>query len=552
MSGAFDVIVVGSGFGGAVVACRLAERGARVLVLERGRRWRASEYPRGPDDAWIWDHRHPERRNGWIDFRWFGRMAVAQGAGVGGGSLIFANIVVDASPHAFAEGWPPEITFDEMRPFYERVGAMLDVHRVPESQVSQRFQLTREAARAAGYEARFRALPLAVTFDPDWHYDLDDPFSGRHSRPWTNAHGQLQGTCVHCGNCDIGCQVRAKNTLDLNYLPRAERHGAEVRDLHLVSAIARDGGGWRVHFDRLRDGVRVPGSEGARMVVLAAGSLGSTELLLRCRDELRTLPEIGASLGRWWSANADFLTPATYEGRAVSPTQGPTITCAVDFLDGEVDHERFFIEDGGFPNLAHHFAEPESRRGRRTTLLGLAARASSRALSPRATLALARFHPSFNGATRALGRMIGTGDPLASMMPWFAQGMDAADGRLYLGRSWRAPWRRELKLDWNPRHSTAVIEAIIAMHRRLSESTGGRLQVPATWRWLHGLVTPHPLGGCNMGTSPATAVVDHRGEVFGCRGLYVADGAVVPRAIGLNPSKTIAALAERTAALMPA
>src|SRR5215217_3622033 len=94
----FDAIVVGSGFGGAVTACRLAEAGKRVLILERGRRWTPAEYPRAPGDDWIWDQARPERANGWLDLRWFRRMGVAQGAGVGGGSLIFANVVVDANP----------------------------------------------------------------------------------------------------------------------------------------------------------------------------------------------------------------------------------------------------------------------------------------------------------------------------------------------------------------------------------------------------------------------------------------------------------------------
>jgi cholesterol oxidase len=410
-----------------------------------------------------------------------------------------------------------------------------------------------EAARVAGYESRFRALPLAVTFDSEWHYGLEDPLSGRHSRPWTNRHGQLQGTCVHCGNCDIGCQVRAKNTLDLNYIPEAERHGAEVRPLHLVTALAPEPGrGYRVSFDRLVGGRREPGSETARLVVLAAGSLGSTELLLRCRDEHRTLPAISDFLGRNWSANGDFLTPATYRGRAVSPSRGPTITCGIDFLDGDVDGERFFIEDGGFPDLLQTFAEPAGRRGRRTTLVGLSRESMSLARSPRHAVALSRFTPSLTAATRALGRLFGTGAPLGEVMPWFAQGVDAGDGRLYLGRRWLTPWRRHLKLDWDLRRSRAVMDAIVAMHCRLSEASGGRARVPLSWRLLGSLITPHPLGGCGMGVTPGLGVVDHRGAVFGYPGLYVADGAIVPRPLGLNPSKTIAALAERIAALIPA
>ena len=557
----WDVVVVGSGFGGAVTACRLAERGARVLVLERGRRWQPAEYPRGSADSWLWDETHPERHNGWIDFRIFGRMAVAQGAGVGGGSLVYANVCVDAVPGVFAQGWPVEITLDELRPHYDRVATMLGARTVPAAQRTARFRLLEQAAAKAGVAARVRELPLAVAFDDDWHYGLPDPFDGRHSRAFVNAHGAVQGTCVHCGHCDIGCQVRAKNTLDLNYLAVAERHGAEVRALHRVTGLVpqRDGR-WTVRFERLDGGRRVAGEVQASRVVLAAGSLNTTELLLRCRDELRTLPALGASLGRRWSANGDFLTPARYDERAIDPTQGPTITGAIDFLDGAVDGQQFFIEDGGFPNLLATFGDPHARRGRRSTIMSGRRSRVLRALediadappsSPRQatrrTLALARINPGMSPATRLAGRLMGSGDPFGNTMPWFAQGIDGGDGTLYLGRSWRAPWRRTLKMRWDPRRSAGVIEAIIAMHRRLSEATGGRVQVPPSWSLLRTLVTPHPLGGCNMGTTPGNGVVDHLGRVFGYPGLHVADGAIVPRPLGVNPSKTIAALAERIA-----
>ena len=114
MANAFDVIVIGSGFGGAVTAARLAVKGYRVLVLERGRRWTPDDYPRRPNDAWIWDQRKPQQRNGWFDFRLFPNMAVIQGAGVGGGSLVYANISINAKPDTFDNGWPPEITYQEL------------------------------------------------------------------------------------------------------------------------------------------------------------------------------------------------------------------------------------------------------------------------------------------------------------------------------------------------------------------------------------------------------------------------------------------------------
>ena len=135
-------------------------------------------------------------------------------------------------------------------------------------------------------------------------------------------------------------------------------------------------------------------------------------------------------------------------------------------------------------------------------------------------------------------------------MPWFAQGIDASDGRLYLGRDWFRPWKRKLRLDWKVKASRPVMDAIVDTHKELAKKTGGKPWVPPTWTLLKNLVTPHPLGGCGMGDRAATGVTDHRGEVFGHPNLFVVDGALFPRAVGRNPSRTIAALAERVASLL--
>src|SRR6187402_3864334 len=130
----FDAIVVGSGFGGAACACRLAEAGKKVLLLERGRRWDPKAYPRELSDDWIWNSCSPEKHNGWIDLRYFGDMTVAQGAGLGGGSLIYANVSIEAKPETFAEGWPKEITYQELKPYYDIAGKMMGVQTIPDNQ----------------------------------------------------------------------------------------------------------------------------------------------------------------------------------------------------------------------------------------------------------------------------------------------------------------------------------------------------------------------------------------------------------------------------------
>jgi len=527
LSDRFDVIVVGSGFGGAVTAARLAEGGARVLVLERGRRWTKDQYPRKSTDAWVYHPGRPQKQNGWLDLRFFRGMIVIQGAGVGGGSLCYSSVVMEANPELFEDGWPEEINYQELRPYYDKIGRMLNVQPIPEGQITARARLLREAAARLGYEERYTRVPLALSFDDQWNYDLPDPLAEHHSKPWVNEHGQAQGTCVHLGNCDIGCDVGAKNTLDLNYIPLAERHGAEVWPLHIVRNIEPDGTGYRVSFDRIEDGQLVPGSERAAKVVLAAGSLGTTELLLRCRDEFGSLPHVSQQLGRKWSPNANFITPDRYEeeGR-IRQGVGPTISAGLEFMDGSVAGERFYIEDDGFPNLFYN---------------ALSARLRSPAFRPLAWMMQSELKRNLDGTDS---------NPARNLMLWLGEGIDASNGRLSLKNRRVMPWRKKLDLDWDIQASRGVAEAILDMHKRLSETAGGRLYIPLYWRLLKGMVSVHPLGGASVGTSRDDGVVDHRGEVFGHPNLYVSDGAMLPGAVGRNPSMTIGAMGERVAALM--
>jgi cholesterol oxidase len=525
MTGPYDALVVGSGFGGAVTACRLAEAGYRVLVLERGRRWGPDTFPRNPGDPWIFDPERPERRNGWLDVRFFRHMGVAQGAGVGGGSLVYANVSVEPQAAMFEAGWPPEVSYQELAADYQTVGRMLNVQAVPIAQWPARTRLMDDAASAIGEHDRFRPLDLAVNFDPAWRPDLPDAREVTRSLTSINAEGIAQGTCIHLGQCDIGCPVKARNTLDFNYLARAERHGAEIRPLHLVRSIEQDTDGYRINADRIVDGALEAVTERARLVIVAAGSLGSTELLLRCRDTARTLPRLPAALGQRWSSNGDFLTLGYHASRSVMPTVGPTITSAIDFRDGSRDGQSFLIEDGGFPDVIALWLEQSRRRW------------------------------SLPGPRRLLARLLsgmdhGGGELVDHVMPWFAQGRDAADGHLRLGRKWWFLGPRVLKLDWDVRASLPLMTAIEQVHERLATATGGKTFAPPTWALLRYLITPHPLGGCNMGISATDSVVDHRGEVWNQRNLFVADGSIVPEAIGANPSRTIAALAERIARLI--
>ena len=478
-----EVVIVGSGFGGAVAACRLAVAGKRVLVLERGRNWEVDDYPSTSRKNWFYDPGNPLERDGWMDVRRLDSdMTVVCGAGVGGGSLIYANVCVDAPPNVFESGWPSAITGRRLRPYYRKVSTMLKPRTVPKT--LNRTTLMKEAATAIGEPGRFRKLPLAVDFSK----------------------------CTNCGNCDIGCLEAAKKTLDTNYLVGATENGARIQPRCQVSHISEAYGGWRVHYVDYSSGKAVTDEIVAPRLILAAGSIGSTEILLRSRHfGLKVLPR---SLGRGWSSNGDFLTPAPYKNRiaAPAPTNGPTITSAIDFLTG-YPPGRIFVEDGGIPNLANVLLRADTRPGQFWAWL------------------------SGRGA-------------LDSVMPWFGQGIDAADGELDMRRSLLRPWRHVMKLDWNPARSEEAINAMQEMHVRLTKATGGSPIRLASWSVFKGLITPHPLGGCNMAASPAAGVVNDVGKVHGLEGLYVMDGAIVPRAIGRNPSKTIAALAERAVAAL--
>ena len=525
MADPLDVIVIGSGFGGAVNACRAAQSGAKVLVLERGRRWTPATYPRAVTDPWLFDAASPHKMNGWLDLRLFNGMTIAQGAGVGGGSLCYSSVVLEATAKIFESGWPAEITLNELRPYYNRAKSMLSVQTLPAGQLTPRFNLLKEGAEKTGRSAQFSHAPLAVSFDPEWNYGLKNPVDSSHSKEFVNAHRRKQGTCVHLGNCDIGCDVQAKNTLDLNYLAEAENHGAEIRPLHLVRSIVPENRGYRVHFERLESGTAIKGSEWASQVILAAGSLGSTEILLRCRDEYGTLPNVGRALGLNWSSNANVLTPAIYPDAArVQQSIGPTISAIVDLMDGQVDGRSLVVEDDGFPNLL---------------LNALNQRFGSRWLSALGW-----------SLSRHASRGVGEKNPLAKVMIWLGAGCDASDGQLVLSRRLLAPWSKKLNLRWNVARSKPTIDAILKVHGEVTSATGGKLHIPAAWRWFRSLITVHPLGGCQMASTAHEGVVDHKCQVFGHPGLYVCDGSVIPKAIGRNPSLTIAALAERAATFL--
>ena len=542
----FDVIIVGSGFGGAIVGCRLAEAGLKVLILERGRRWDAARsedlgiwkanYPREPSDPWVFDNVAPERNSGWVDFRHFENVSVVAGAGVGGGSLIYANVFTTPPALVFNQGWPQEISFNELKPYFDAAAQFVNAQKIPTGFKTRRELLMESAAHSLGEHERLRPLELTVSFDPAFQ----GPCFATKSKDFLNSQGVLQGTCVYLGECGIGCPVNAKNNLATNYIPWAEKHGAQIRPLHLVSSIEKENSGYRVFFEQLfpEKSMRKRGSETARMVVLAAGSLNSTELLLKCRDVARTLPNLSPFLGRNWSSNGFLFIPTFYKHETL-PSNGPTISSALDFLDGSQGGQSFWIEDGGFPEILLDYLEAWALGGHPRNELEAQAQISARKLWECIT------KDDLLNSENDFRSEIGLPLPKASrMMPFMAQGIDPGNGvaRLKRGR---------LDIHWDLKQTYPLFDAILATLQRILETSGGSgAVVPFRNSPIRHQITAHPLGGCNMGTRPSDGVVDHSGKVFGYDNLYVADGAVVPRPLGVNPSRTIAALAERIAKMI--
>jgi cholesterol oxidase len=520
MKPAYEVVIVGSGFGGAISGCRLAQAGRAVCILERGRRWRREEFPRSTGEiakAFWRGGKNP----GFIDYRVFGKIDVIQGSGVGGGSLHYFNVHLRTPQPIFARGqWPAQFNRAMLDPYYDLVQDMLDAAPLTPPaglEMPARTEAFCDAAQSCGRDPKL--LHIAV-------------YTGA---PRENPHSGLpQSPCDYSGNCLLGCQVHAKNTLDLNYIPLAESQGAEVYPLHWVDKIEPVGEeGFRVHFRRFdSDNPRYsePGAVVGKTVILAAGTLGTSELLLRCREVHRTLPGLSGALGHRFSGNGDFLLAGTMNAnRVVDPARGPSITAVADFSTAA---NQIHIEDLGFPNPFIWMLEGAiPSEGRIKNLV--------RSLKAYLWASCGR-HDGSSRLSFELKRLF-TGGETARFLPYLGMGSDAGDGRLRLQNG-------ELDIEWSPRRSRRLFKEMEDALKALSRGLKGRYVTSILWQWpLRKLLTAHPLGGCIMAETAAGGVVDPYGQVWGYPGLYVADGSIMPSALSVNPSLTISALAERNA-----
>ncbi len=518
----YDVIVVGSGYGGGVTASRLSRAGKRVAVFERGREIITGEFPaKFPDLKNDMQVRGKTLRTGpntaLFDVRLGADMHVLVGCGLGGGSLVNAGVTLRPDRRVFADGvWPGQVAQDgTLDQGYARAEKWLRPSSDPRAADMTKYKVLDGAAKALGH--KMVAPRIAVSFDDN-----------------TNAAGVEQHACTRCGDCCGGCNVGAKNTVALTYLPDAVRHGAELFTEITVRHIEKlKGGTWRVHA--VRSAAPDPLSDAgftmeAAVVVLAAGTLGSTEILLRSRQKGLAISD---RLGERFSANGDIIAfgygsktpvnaigvghPSKVEGLEI----GASVSGQLEVHDADtLDHE-MCVQEGAMPS----------------------------AIAPALPL---MFLPNGRllGALQSLINGVYKG-PFASMQTFFAVSHDTASGRFKLDDD-------RLALSWPNAKDEPVYKRVDDMLRAIVTHAGGDyVKNPMAGTVMgHQPATAHPLGGAVMGRDVASGVVNHKSQVFDAgagagsstavhAGLYVIDGSIIPRSLGVNPLFTITALSER-------
>ena len=532
----YDVVVVGSGYGGGVAACRLAGAGRQVCVLERGRELQPGDYPNDTLSLTqeIQIDAGPLRLGSpraLFDLRVYDDINVAVGCALGGTSLINAGLALRPDPRVFqSERWAAGLN-DETRleRYFERAEAMLRPAVYPETLPAlTKFKALEQCARTMNLP--FSRLPMLVNFEP--------LSSG------LNHVGVPQGACVGCGDCITGCNYGAKNTVLMNYLPDAKRHGAEIFTGTRVSELTRDAGGWRLRV-QTDDGEERAVT--AATVVLAAGTLGSTEILLRSRASGL---KVSAALGQRFSGNGDMVAlsynvdvPVNAIGFGkLDPSGrepvGPCSTGIIDARGGRPVSEGMILVDGAAPGafakwLPALLAALAATTGEDTD------RGLSAALREKARALESQVAGAYTGAVHRTQICL-------------VVAHDDAAGEIFLDGD-------RLNIRWPDVGRQAPFVRANEMMLEATRALGGTYIPSPTWHELLGrkLLTGHPLGGCALADDARDGVVNHRGQVFSGEsgtqlhpGLYVMDGSIVPGALGVNPLLTITGLAERCCELM--
>jgi cholesterol oxidase len=502
----YDVVVVGSGFGGSVTALRLAEKGYRVGVLEAGRRFTPETLPRTSWDlrGFLWAPRLGLR--GMQRITLLKDIVVLSAAGVGGGSLVYANTLYQPPTPVFDDPRWPRITdwARELEPHYAMASRMLGVTVQPSMTPSD--EVIRSVAQDMGAGRTFRRTPVGVFFGEPGK-TVPDPYFG--------GAGPDRTGCIECGNCMIGCRFGAKNRLDLNYLHLAERSGAVIHPETTAKALRPTSHGWRITTSR--------GTFEAGQVVLAAGVLG-TQRLLHAMKDTGVLPHISDRLGALTRTNSEALLGA--QATRVPPRTFATGVAITSSFHPDPDTHIEPVRYGPGSNAM----------GLLTTLL---VDGGGKVPRPVRFLAQALRHPVL--LARSLSNRRWSERTIIVLV------MQSLDNSLTVRRTRRGwlttgPGHGKPHPRWIPVGHEAVRRIAEKIDGHPGGSVGDVFDIP---------MTAHILGGATIGDSAETGVVDAYHRVYGCPGLHVVDGSAVPANLGVNPALTITALAERAMSFWP-
>ena len=528
----FDFVVIGSGFGGSVSAMRLTEKGYSVLVLERGVRFHDEDFPKTNWSVWKYLWAPALRCFGILAISPFRDVIVLHGSGVGGGSLGYANVLMQPSDQLFENpAWRHLADWKAiLMPHYSTARRMLGATTNPCLWESD--AVVEEIAGELGTKHTFRPTEVSVYFGdglPQGH-EVPDPYFGGDGPP--------RRTCIHCGGCMVGCRYNSKNTLVKNYLYFAEKWGAEVRaeadvtDIRPLPPDQADGSRYEVVYRRSTAWIYSPSRVvRARHVILSAGALGSLNLLFRCRDVTRSLSMLSPRLGENVRTNSEALLGAVSRSDVVDYSKGIAIT-SIFQADATTAIEPVRFPAGS--SLLRYLSSPLIEAGESIPKRILRTLASIL----RRPVDYLRLHFLPGWATHTTILLV----------------MQTEDNhlRMGLGRHVLTLFKRGLVSITTPGNE---IPRSIGVGHRVTRTFAAKTNAAPAGTITEGLLnipmTAHILGGCPIGQNDQKGVVGLDFRVHNYPGLYVVDGSVVPANPGVNPSLTITALAEYAMSLIP-
>ncbi len=521
MSEVFDYVIIGSGFGGSVSAMRLSEKGYKVLILEKGKRFRDQDFAKRNWQFWRYVWIPAIRAYGILQIGILKGVMVLHGAGVGGGSLGYANVLEVPTPETFATpAWNQTLAWGQaLAPHYETARKMLGVARNPKLWTAD--NVLQKMSEGLGMGHTFRATDVGIYFGEEGK-TAPDPFFG--------GEGPERAGCQHCGGCMVGCRNNAKNTLPKNYLYFAEKRGAqvlaevEVVDVRPVDGAQSNGARYQVTCQPSTRLLKPKQVIAAKNVIFSAGVMGSMKLLLNLRDVKKSLPRLSEKLGNMVRTNSEALLGAIARKSDINYSQGVSISSIFN-ADEITRIEPVRYPDGS--SLMRFISAP---------LIDLEAGIFRRLVD---TLAWIVRHPIDYARTMILPGWAHNATILLVMQH--------ADNRLRLrvGRSAWTLWRKGLVTEPEPGYEiSAQVKGSHELTRDFAARTNSVPMGSLGENLLNLPTTAHILGGAPVGKDASTGVVDDKFEIHNYPGLFIIDGSVVPANPGVNPSLTITALAE--------